>query len=491
MKSETLFRLLILLTLLNILGCTPSTPPEPVFDATLPFATSIDTEGISETHDPALEPSPATTLDFSSLGRPVLLIQTEIDHYLFLNPVSQVSIAFQPPISNPQFRLKAHISPSSRRMFFPLNDYEGIIIDLRTGETLSTYEFGGPALFIPQQAAIEAAPLVTELNLTDTALLEAVMDAHKHSKQLTRWGQSDRYHFSVQDTGPTSTCLFLDDHQTGERIRLENLPGMVENFSLAPDGNSILLKKGLVLRTGALRDKRHYLINLADQSVQSLLLPPDVNNPSFSWFAEDTIALTDQTTTSRNAGFFLINTNSFTKTPIFTDEFEDLWRLGDHLIFVQRELDPEATLFHSLSLAGDLLGTNRVERHCFHQFSTPTQILFQCDLESYLLDQALIIEPFYDAVLTLTPAPDKSAYVMINRAAQIFLLDADLQCINELILEETPLEILWHPDACGFLYRAHGRLYDYDLLSQTSHLLIKSDLFTDYTNLNAVWINLD
>lgn len=53
------------------------------------------------------------------------------------------------------------------------------------------------------------------------------------------------------------------------------------------------------------------------------------------------------------------------------------------------------------------------------------------------LDQALIIEPFYDAVLTLTPAPDKSAYVMINRAAQIFLLDADLQCINELILEET------------------------------------------------------
>ncbi len=491
MKSKTLFRFVILLALLSILGCTPSTPPEPVFEATLPSPTSIETERISETHAPTFEPSPAATLDFFSLGRPVLLLQTEIDHYLFLNPVSQVSIAFQPPISIPQFRLKAHISPSSRLMFFPLDDYEGIIIDLRTSETLSTYEFGGPALFIPQQAAIEAAPLVTELNLTDTALFEAVIDAHKNSKQLIRWGQSDRYHFSVKDTGPTSTCLFLDDHQTGERIQLENLPGFVENFSLASDGNSILLKKGLVLRTGALRDKHHYLINLADLSVQPLLLPPDVNNPSFSWFAEDRIALTDQITTSRSAGFSLINTNSFTKTPIFTDEFEDLWQLGDHLVFVQRELDPEATLFHSFSLSGDLLGTKRVEKHCFHQFSTPTQILFQCDLESYLLDQELIVEPFYDAVLTLTPAPDRSAYVMINRTAQIFLLDADLQCINELILEETPLEILWHPDACGFLYRAHGRLYDYDLLSQTSHLLIKSDLFTDYTNLNAVWINLD
>lgn len=491
MKTKTLFRSVILLAVFNILGCTPSTPPDPIFVATLPSATSIKKEGISETHAPTIEPSPSPAFDFFSLGSPVLLIQTEIDNYLFLNPISQASISFQPPISIPQFRLKAHISPSSRLMLFPQSDYEGIIIDLRTGETLNTYEFGGPALFIPQQAAIEAASLVTELNLDDTALLEAVMEAHKNSKQLTRWGQSDRYHFSVQDTGPTSTCVFLDDHQTGERIQLENMPGFVENFSLGSDGNSILLKKGLVLRTGALRDKRHYLINLADQSVHPLLLPPDVNNPSFSWFAKDTIALTDQITTSGSTGFSLININSFETAPIFADEFVDLWQLGDHLVFVQREVDPVETLFYSFSLAGDLLGTKQVEKHCFYQFSTPTQILFQCDLESYLLDRELIIEPFYDAALSLTPAPDRSAYVMINRVAQIFLLDTDLQCINELVLEEAPLEILWHPDASGFLYRSHGRLYDYDLLNQTSHLLIKSDLFTDYTNLNAVWINLD
>jgi hypothetical protein len=373
-------------------------------------------------------------------------------------------------------------------MFFPTEDDTGVILDLRNGEIIHTLDHSSPDLFNPSLAAAEAEPLVTELGLNEAGLLDAVEEAHQRSRQLLRWYQSDRYHLSVQDTGPTTTSLFLEDHLTGTRLQLEGQPGLVEDYRPGPDGNLILVKKGWVFKPGAYRDKRYYLLNVAERSAQPLMLPEDVQNPSVTWFDQDTLGVTHHAYMSGGSGFSLIDIHTLQITPIIAGEFLDLRQFGDHLFFLQRQSDPESTTFHLLTMDGERIATERIERQCFYQYAASDRIIFQCDLESFLLDQDLTIEPFPESILILSPAPNGKAFLMTNRTEQSFLLDADLHILTALPLEEPPLEILWLPDSRGFIYRTHGKLYYFDVINQAGHFLLESDLFTDYTNLNAVWV---
>jgi hypothetical protein len=475
-----------------ISGCTPPGAVEPALE-TIPVAEPTPTFFLPVTPTPDTLPTDLITLpqDLTTEPGPLLLLQTDFHEYMYLNPLTQALYPFEYPIADSQFRFRSNLSPSGTRVFFPLENSTGLIIDLFSAEVIQTYDFSGPALFNQERAAIEAEPWVSELDLTPAGLLEAVTQAHQSSRQLISWFQSDRYHITVQDSAETSTSLFLYDHQTGLRIQLEDLPGLVENFSVGSDGNTILLKKGLVFMPGAYRDNHYYLLNVNDQTTLPLPLPEDVQNPSVTWFDQDTIGIIHQAYMSGGSGFSLMEINSRIPTQIITGEFFDLRHFGDHLFYIQRAMEPESTTFNLITQDGQRVASRQVDKRCFYQYAAANWIVVQCELESFLLDQDLIMEPFFDFLLTLSPSPDRSTYVMNNRSEQSFLLDTGLQVIDELLLEETPLEILWLPDSTGFLYRTHGKLYFHDLFSKASSLLIKSDLFSDYSNLNAVWIKLE
>ena len=190
-------------------------------------------------------------------------------------------------------------------------------------------------------------------------------------------------------------------------------------------------------------------------------------------------------------GFSIININTLEIKDIFKENFSDLQRFGGFYLFIQREADPKETIFNLVNDRGDLIAREKLEGNCFLQFNNAKQALFQCEMKTFSLDQELRINPFFDSIKIISSAPNGNTFVMVNRSEQAFVLDSNLNLKYELKLEETPLEIQWHPDSSGFLYRTHGKLYYFDLLVQKSHLLFESDIFTDYTNLNAVWINLE
>ena len=500
MKRFLVPLIISMLTILYISACTSFSPSEPETVVSEPTITPTITP-VTQTpvlsHTPSLTPSltplPSMTpaVSLSDLEAPLLLIQTGFYEYQYLSPKNQLSIPVELPVIDPNFRLSANRSPSGDLMFFPQQENTGKILNLITGEVVHTYNFESPALFNPEQAVLEAQPLVTELGLTDAGLLDAVNQAHQSSTQLLRWFRDDRYHLSVQDSGETSTALFLDDHHTGTRLQLEDKPGLVENFMVGPDGETILLKKGFIFTPGAYRDDQYYLINIKDNTTQILQLPEDVQNPSVNWFSENTISVIHQASMIGGSGFSLIDTRTMEISQIITGDFSNLRRVGSHILTIQHDNQIGNTTFELLSLEGQLVASQVVESRCYFQFTVGNHMIIQCDLDSFIMDQELSIEPFFDSILTLNPAPDRSMYVMVSRSDQSFLLDPDLNILYELPLEETPVEIRWLPDSSGFLYRTYGRLHYFDLISQTGYLLLESDLFSDYININAVWINFD
>lgn len=488
MHGKKLFLFLTSVVVLILIGCTPTSPFEPI--AATPSAiqpTPASHDSVLQTPAPDLEPA----LDMASVDAPVLLIQSGFDEYLFIDPKNQTHHPFLLPISDPRFRLSENLSPSGRQLFIPQDDHIGVIVNLKTGEIIHTYNVGSSALFNPKLAASEVQSLFTELNLTEASLLEAVIQAHQESRQLLRWHQNDRYHLSVRDTGKTSTSLYLDDHQAGTRLQLEDLPGLVQDFSVGPDGNQILLQKGLVFIPGSWQDKTYYLIDINEQTTRKIPLPEGVQNPSLAWLSNDIISIIHQSFMGGGWGFSLMDLETLETKQIFANEFSDLRRFGEHLFVIQRSEDSNTTIFELLTLQGEGVAAQTFDQRCFYQYAVSNRLVIQCELESYLVDQTLHLEPFSESILTLSPAPDGRAIIMVNRSEQVFLMKADLRIQSEVSLEETPLEIRWLPDSTGFVYRTHGKLFFYDLDKRTSHLLLESDLFSDYTNINAVWVNLE
>lgn len=489
MNGKPLIGLVPLIFLLVLTGCAFNRLDEPIVETPLPPAfTSTADESFFASPSLTQSPTDAPVLDWSSVEGPVLLIQTDFDQYQYIDLKTQVSYPFTPPASVSQLRLRANLSPSGRQMYLPVDDESGLIVDIRTDEVIHTYEHSSQMLFNPETAAIKAAPLVTELGLSQSGLLDAVSEAHQRSRQLLNWFQSDRYHLSVQDTGETSTSLFLDDHQTGSRLRLEALPGLVEDYRVGSDGNLILLRKGLVFWPGAYRDSAYYLLNVEERSTQPVVLPAELQNPSVTWFSADTIGVIHQAFMAGGSGYSLINIDSMEASQIVTGEFSDLRRFGELLLVILQDTDSETTRFDLITTEGESVAAQEIDRRCYYQYALINWLMFQCELESFLMDQSLTFEPFYDSVLSLSSAPNGNNFVLVNRSDQVFLLDADLNLQSELQLEEAPLEIFWLLDSNGFLYRTYGKLFYFDLTQDSNQLLIESDLFSDYINLNAVWV---
>lgn len=488
MHDKKLFLLLMSAVVLIVTGCTSTVPLEHMAATSSAIQpTAVPQDSGQATSTPVYQP----TLDLATVEGPVLLIQSDIDEYRFIDPKNQTQLRFEHPISDSSFRLSANLSPSGKQLYIPQDDRVGVIVNLMTGEILHTYDYGSPELFNPEQAAATAEPWVTELDLTTAGLMEAVTQSHQSSRALLRWYHSDRYHLSVRDSGKTSTSLFLDDHQAGTTRQLENQPGLVHDFSVSPDGSQILMQKGLVFIPGADQGQRYYLIDVDGQTVQPIPLPEDAQNPSVSWFSHNTISIIHQSFVGEGSGFSLMDVHTFETTQIIANEFSDLRLFGENVLIMQRSSDSTTTTFELLTLQGDPVATHITDQRCYYQFAVSNRLVIQCELESYLVDQTLTFDPFSESILTLSPAPDGRTIVMVNRSEQVFLLGADLLIQSELPLEETPLEIRWLPDSSGFLYRSHGKLNFYAVDKQINYLLLESDLFSDYTNINAVWVNLE
>jgi len=492
MNKNTFLKLLLLVLLLSITGCVSNSIPQPVVEKTISTtSTIIDQVRDLTTIMPTSAPTVTPGLDLASIEGPVLLVQTNFDDYNYLDLQNQTLFPFNPPAPVSHLRLSTHLSPSGRQIYIPLAENSGIIVDLITNQVLHTLEFSIPSLFNPELVVAEAKPFVTDLGLTQAGLLDAITQAYQSSKQHFSWYQSDRYHLAVQDASQTSTSLYLVDHQTGTQVQLEDYPGLVEDYQISPGGTQILLKKGWVINPGASRHKNYYLIDIDEQTTQPLPLPDDFTNPALTWFSDDSIGIIHHASAFGGSGFSQLNTKNMQTKQLIDGDFSELRQFNQQLLVVQRDAEADTTTFTMFTFKGALTAAQTIDQHCFYQYALSNRLLYQCELESFLLDQTLNIEPFIDSALTLSLAPDGKAIVMINRDEHSFLLDGNLQIQYELPLEEMPLEVKWLPDSSGFLYRTRGKLFYFDLANRSSSLLIESDLLSDYINLNAVWVYLE
>lgn len=424
-------------------------------------------------------------------GGPLLLIQTGFSEYQLLNPAAQTSYPFALPTENPHFRLRDHQSPSGKLLLIPKNIDEGVILELKTSEIVQSYNFENQDLFDPDHTATLTKPIAENVNLTKDEILKALNQSHHLSRQLLRWYQNDSFLLSVKDSGQSSTSLFLEDLQTGKSIQLDYSPGFVEDFSINTAQHLILLKKGYIFTSNPHQDKHYYLINGNDLTSGEIPIPADIVNPSVNWICDNLIGITHQSHLNRGSGFSLFDIEKWSISQIINSEFSHLISFNQNLLVIRNAPKTRSTVFELLTYKGELLASQTIDKTCHYQASHSNFLFVQCDLKSYIFDDNLKVQPFIDSFTSLPTAPDGNATVLVNRSGQTFLLDANFQIQAELNLLETPLEIQWLPTSNGFIYRALGKLYYYDLIKQQDFLLLESDLFSDYTNMNAVWLNRD
>jgi hypothetical protein len=482
--------LISLLLLFALMGCSTWQSTQPAVGET-PELSPTATDLIKKSPKASPMPTVTPTEPFAGFSGTLLLIQTGYDEYHYLAPKNQTRIPIDLPITDPQFRLGANLSPSGTQLFILQEDRTALIFDLVTNEVSDEYDFNSPTLFNPELASIAARQYLNEEDFTDAYLLELIHQAYQTSKGIIRWYQSDRYHLSVHDTDEISTHLFLDDHQRGERIQLEDQPGLVKDFRIGAGGNQILLKKGFVFMPGEWRDDRYYLLDLNQQSIQPIPLPIGIINPAVTWFDQESLQIIHQVEFMGGKHLSLIDTATMAETQIIQGEFSDLRRFGEGLLVFQRDSSENFTALEILNSLGESQSTKEIQDTCFYQTSLGNDIILNCELTSMIVDQDLNIRPLGNRISIFSPSPDRNSIIITDQNEWVGLLDVELNWQGELHLEGTPLEIRWLPDSSGFLYRPRGELFYYDIGNAESYLLLKSDIFSDYTNINAIWVDFD
>jgi hypothetical protein len=492
MKIDRHLIFLTLLLLVALTGCTALQDAQPTNVETpdlSPTATILTQASLTPTPTPLPSVTPEYTL--AGFEGTLLLIQTGYNEYQYLDPKSQSSITIELPVTDPQFRLSANLSPSGTQLFIQQEDRTGLVFDLKTGEVIDGYDFNSPSRFDPELAASKARAYLNADDFSDEYLLYSVRQAYQQSKAIIRWFHSDRYHLSVHDTDEISTNLFIEDHQTGERIQLEDQPGLVQDLWIGPDGNHVLLQKGFVFIPGVWQDDRYYLLELNQQTVRPIPLPEGVINPAVSWFDQGSLQVIHQAGFMGGTHLSLIDSATMAETQIFQGDFSDLRRFSERLLVFQRDSMKNITTLEILSSIGESMSTRQIQDICFYHTTLGNTIILNCELISLIVDQNLAIQQLGDRISIFSPAPDRNSIIALDQNGIVGLLDREMQSQAELHLEGTPLEIRWLPDSSGFLYRPRGELYYYDLAEARSFLMLKSDIFSDYTNINAIWISFD
>lgn len=473
--------LILLVAALSLTACAPTETP-PTLTTSSPEQPTIRSTATER-------PTPTATARPPSEG-PFLLLQTGVGTYQVLDFDRQIALPFAPPGEASRYPLAGNLSPSGTQIIFPVSATEIQIMDLQTGSINTNYDLSNN-LFSPERATEAALAALSNLDDTFEHLLAAVEMAYADSILNIRWYKSDAYRLSVLSASEASTNLYLDEHLTGTRTLLEDLPGLVETYQVNATGEWILLKKGYNFEPGVWEDDAYYILHIADRQVAALPLPKDSANPSVSWFTADSIGIIHQTQPAGGVGFTLLDVESGQAHTVVEGAFTSLHQFKGNLLLIQQPPDSGETHLQILDPTGTVQVQQTLTDSCFLNALTSDRIILNCETESQILDANLQARPFGDPVFLLSAAPDGANFVLVTRTDECFLLDSSLENSQPLVLAGVPLEVRWLPNSSGFLYRTLGKLYQYDLITGNSLLWLESDLFGDYTHLNAVWINLE
>ena len=463
-------------------GITPQTTLSP----STPAFTSNETQEILTT---TIAPFPTSQPPDPLSKGPFLLIQTNYETYKILDISQNKSFLFTPPI-NEQISLEKNLSPSHRYMFFQVKPDTLVIKDFVTWQSNTiNHLFGKADTLQPEKTAEVALETLPELGFTLKTIVLAIEGARDQSKQNIQWTTNDRHLLSVQEDSQTGTHLYLNDLQTNSHNQLENMPGLVQDYWVSPDGAYILLKKGIVFEPNIWQDDRYYLVNISEQSAELLALPEGINQPSLFWLGSHHIGLTHQTQLKGGVGFSVIAITPMEITPIFDSAFNQIYQDGENFFVVIQDPTTKTSLVTRMDFKGQITQEQTLEGLCQINQIINDKVILNCETESIILDDNFNTQPLGDPIFILTPAPDAQNNLLITRTNAVVFLNADLDVRQSLVLNGIPLEIRWLPDSSGFLYRTLGELHYYHLDTEESFLLMEADLFGDYRNLNAVWLN--
>ena len=476
---------LILLVIAVLNACLPQNQEEVLIDTPKPGGTATPTH----------PPSP-TEAAFAFSGGPFLLLQSTVDAYSIINFTDQTVMDFDVPGFSQQINLAENLSPSGTQMLIPVAQDEIQVYSFVTGNTLTTYHLSSDSdLFQVDQAVEKARAALPDLKYSDEALLSAIKNALTRSKTNIQWYRNDRYRLIVLENSATSTQLTLDDQQTGMREPLEDQPALVEDYWAEPSGDWILIKKSYIFEPGVWQDDRYFLVDSQNRQAVPIELPEDADNPLVFWFAPGQVGIIHQPAPMGGINFSIVDTNSITTKLLVSGPFNGLRRFGEGLLTFAQDRENESTTLNLRDSDGQITQTEEIKGLCFFSVGVGRErVVMNCGLQSYMVefqDQNLAVTPFGSALFLLASSPDGNMVLRLNQDSTAILLDGSLNEVGAIILESEPLEIRWLPDSSGFLYRTPLSLYFYQIETQTSAFLLDSDLFSDYRNLNAVWIRFD
>lgn len=489
MIKERFCCLPILLLAFFLTACAQQTP----FGTPTSTVQSTTEESAPTTTTLTEQPTQAAPTIYST-GGPFLLLQTSVDGYSLIDFADLSITPFDPPGPDREINLAENLSPSRTQMLFQLRKEEIGVYSFITGQIHTTYHIESDGNIFQTELAVQAAKeALPGLKYSDEALLMGVKNAFLQSIGTIQWFQRDRYRLTVLPAGEASTQLTLDDHQTGMRMALENQPGLVEAFWPGSDGKRILLKKGFMFEQGVWQDDRYYLVDVGKKQAVPILLPENADNPRVFWFSPSKIGIIHQPEPLGGRDFSLMDVASMETVQVVSGPFTDIHPLGAHLLSLHHDQQTQTSSLRSRSMISqDVFMTETIKGQCFVNARVDDRrLLLNCEEESILVEEdALALTPFGKPIFLFARSPNRSTIVRVTKDGQTSILNAALESVEEISIEEDPLEIRWLPDSSGFLYRTPRSLFLFDLQSKKSTFIIKSDLFGDYRNLNAVWVQL-
>jgi len=424
---------------------------------------------------------------------PFLLIQTNLEEYkIFDLSTIEAAAAFIPPTPQRGFNLNDRLSPSGQKMFFP--DVQGNIIltDLVTGQILETHSPSSDAAIFDLNLTVETARSnLTEIDYPDADLMRLIETAYQESIADIRWYHNDQFMLTVHPSTPTSTNLYLYNLASKTRIELEKLPGLVVDYQVSPGGKHILVRKAYVDDLQTWMHDLYYLINVDTKEVQPIPMPTLVDNPSLTWLTNELIGINHQMQPIGGVDYSIFNLNNQALRQVIKGPFTHISQYKDKLFILKQNNSSDITTTSLITNEGDMLNQQDLNDRCFYKGRMGDFILINCETDSLLLDENLDVTPLGDRVSLLSSAPGGDFVIYVNKDGGTFFLNQISLERQPFLLEGTPLEIRWLPDSSGFLYRLSGELYLYDIDRKQSTLILTSPHLSDYTNINAVWIDIN
>ena len=488
MSKKSKFVLIIAICLIGCAACAPTQTPAPTATMTKapPTATaSIQPATPTPLSSPTVTQRPPITTDGYGF-----LLQTGFSAYQIVDVTQKTSMPFNPPGEARQYNLAANLSPSRSLLAFPQDANDIAVLKLDDGQVKRFNPREDIEPIFDSEAALETAQeIFSEADLPLETPTEAIQNAYTQSQSIFRWYQNDTTWLIAVAVDEDRTNLHTYDLETGELTQLEAAPGLVQSISPGPSGEEILLKKGFLFDQTTWEDDRYYLINLAQKNVQPIPLPEGSDLPHVSWFDTENIGIIHQARLVGGIDFSLFNIETGELTQVVWGEFTELSNFNGNLLVLSPASSDNTTRVSYFLPGGEIFQS--IDSLCTINHVLESHVILNCEIDSFILDENLRMTRFDDPLFIISPAPDAEQILSVVRTGQIKLLDSSLTLEKTITLEAAPLEIRWMPDSSGFLYRGRGRIYWYDLSTESSDLLVESDLFNDYTNMNGVWIGGD